>query len=317
MPSLDLPQLTHLHLLLNHWPIMGSFTGFGLLLVGYLWKSTDVKRVALVVFSVIGLLTLPTAITGNAAALRLMGRPGVSPELVRVHFGAAFLALAFMMMLGTTSWYALWLYRRESHLSTGVMNFIIVLSIIVMGLMTVAGNTGGDIMHPETRVGAPGTSVIGELGARITAADSGFILSKGLHWGISETTHFLGMALLWGVVIVVDLRMLGMMEGISFESMHRLLPWGVFGYALMVLTGFWFYFSSPQQYAENWGFQYKMLFLVIIGFNFLYFTMFDEPWELKAGDRAPLFTKFVAASALCLLLGVMVFGRLLPWLGSE
>jgi hypothetical protein len=85
----------------------------------------------------------------------------------------------------------------------------------------------------------------------------------------------------------------------------------------MVLTGFWFYFSSPQQYAENWGFQWKMLGLVILGFNFLYFTITDEPWSLKAGDEASALTKFVAVSAVGLLLAVMVFGRLLPWLGSE
>jgi uncharacterized membrane protein len=317
MPSLDLPQLTHLHLLLNHWPILGSFMGFGLLVMGYLWKSDDVKRVALVAFSVIGLLSIPTALTGNAAALRMAARPGVSAALVRIHFGAAFVALAFMFMLGTASWYGLWLYRRESKLSAGVMNLVVILSIVVMGLMTVAGNTGGDIMHPETRFGDPAPSVIGQIGARITEADSGFILAKGLHWGISETTHFLGMALFWGVVIVVDLRMLGVLKGISFKAMHRLLPWGLFGYSLMVLTGFWFYFSSPQQYAENWGFQYKMLGLVILGFNFLYFTMFDEPWSLKAGDEASGFAKFVAVSAIGLLLCVMVFGRLLPWLGSE
>lgn len=320
MPSLDLPQLAHLHLLLNHWPIMGTIMGFGLLVVAALWKSDDVKRAALVVFSVVGLLTLPTYLSGNAAALRIADRPGLSVALIETHQGAAFIALIFMVILGTVAWYGLWLYRRESRLSNGNLKLVWILAILTIGFMTVAGNTGGDITHGEIRAagaGGPAPSAIGSLGAKIIAINSGFILSKGTHWGISETTHFLGMALLWGVVIIVDLRMLGLMKGIPFQSMHRLLPYGVFGYALMVATGFWFYISSPQQYAENWGFQYKMLFLVIVGFNFLYFTMFDEPWELKAGDDASTLTKLIAVSAIGLMLGVMVFGRLLPWLGSE
>jgi len=85
----------------------------------------------------------------------------------------------------------------------------------------------------------------------------------------------------------------------------------------MVATGFWFYISNPIQYAENAGFQFKMLLLVLAGLNFLYPTTFDEPWALNENDDAPSQTKFVAASAICLMIGVMVLGRLLLYLGSE
>ena len=60
-------DLTHIHLLLNHFPTVGTIIGLGLLLVALIGKSNDLKRAALVVFLGIGLITIATYVTGNAA----------------------------------------------------------------------------------------------------------------------------------------------------------------------------------------------------------------------------------------------------------
>jgi hypothetical protein len=58
----------------------------------------------------------------------------------------------------------------------------------------------------------------------------------------------------------------------------------------------------------------KMALIVIGGVAVLYFTMFDKPWELKPGDRAPLTAKVVAAVTVLSWSGVIMYGRLLPYL---
>ena len=55
-------------------------------------------------------------------------------------------------------------------------------------------------------------------------------------WPALETLHFIGLTLLIGVVLLIDLRMLGVMKNVCFPSLHRLLPWALLG-RLPVLCG--------------------------------------------------------------------------------
>ena len=65
----------HLHLLLNHFPIIGTMVGAGLLLTSFLVKSEDVWRSSLVVFVVMALLTIPTFMTGVGAQEKMVADP--------------------------------------------------------------------------------------------------------------------------------------------------------------------------------------------------------------------------------------------------
>ena len=51
---------------------------------------------------------------------------------------------------------------------------------------------------------------------------------------LCETFHFFGIVLLIGGVGLFDLRILGMAKGLPLAAVRRLLPWGVFGFALCV-----------------------------------------------------------------------------------
>jgi hypothetical protein len=55
---------------------------------------------------------------------------------------------------------------------------------------------------------------------------------------------------------------------------------------------------------------------MIAAFAMIYFTSFDGPWKLKAGDDAPLVTKAMALLILGCWGGVIIFGRLLPYYGG-
>jgi hypothetical protein len=77
-----------------------------------------------------------------------------------------------------------------------------------------------------------------------------------------------------------------------------------------------YFIATPDQYTKNVSFYWKIALMMLAGVNAIYFTVFDEPWALRAGDDAPLKTKVLAASAIFLWVGVMFFGLMLPFLGN-
>ena len=69
----------HLHLLLNHFPIIGSFVGLGLFLVSFFGKNEDLRRASYIIFAGIALITIPAFMSGfaaqtNAQRARRVGR---------------------------------------------------------------------------------------------------------------------------------------------------------------------------------------------------------------------------------------------------
>ena len=81
-----------------------------------------------------------------------------------------------------------------------------------------------------------------------------------------ETVHFLGMALLFGPVLLAALRVLGVARTVPYSAFHRLLPLGVFGFVLNVVTGVVFFVADSGRYsAMTYGFFPKMALIVVGG----------------------------------------------------
>ena len=68
---------THLHLLLNHVPVLGTAFGLGLLVFGMGRKSQELKKTALGVFVIVALLAVPAYLTGEPAEDGVQGLPGI------------------------------------------------------------------------------------------------------------------------------------------------------------------------------------------------------------------------------------------------
>src|SRR5580698_9952611 len=105
-------DLTHIHLLLNHFPTIGTIIGGGLFLLALITKSDDLKRASLVVLLGIALLAIPTYMSGNGAQEGIKSMPGVSKSLIAAHEGAALVAMVFMLATGAFAWLGLWQFRR-------------------------------------------------------------------------------------------------------------------------------------------------------------------------------------------------------------
>lgn len=305
-------DLAHIHLLLNHLPTIGSIIGGGLFLLALVTKSDDLKRASLVVLLGIALIAIPTYLSGNGAEDAIKAMPGVSKEVIEAHEGAALVALAFLEMTGAFAWLGLWQFRRLARVPNWNLAVILVLTVASFGLMARASNIGGEIRHAEILAGqgiaAPGDALARTLGSFITAHQ--------WVWATCETLHFIGLTLLLGVVFLVDLRVLGIMRGVSFASLHRLLPWAALGFGVNVITGMLFFVGIPGQYIHNKSFYWKVAMVLLAGLNAVYFTVLEEPWELGPGEDAPFTAKFAAVSAMLLWVGVMYCGSMLPFLGN-
>ena len=137
-------------------------------------------------------------------------------------------------------------------------------------------------------------------------------------WPTCESLHFIGMALLIGVVGALDLRMLGIAKNVSFEPLHRLLPWGIAGFVINLVTGALFFAGDPFQYVNNVAFYLKLIFIALAGINVLvfYYGPFEKIKTLGPGQDAPGSAKLIAATSLFLWFGVMFWGRMLPFIGN-
>src|SRR5262245_23175049 len=138
-------------------------------------------------------------------------------------------------------------------------------------------------------------------------------------WPASETLHFVGLCMLVGVIGVMDLRLMGRLKGIPIGSLERLVPWAIAGFAINVVTGVLFYIGAPGQYYGNNMFWAKMAFMALAGINVLVFKLSGISRavdKLPPDADTPLSAKLIGATSLFLWMGVIFFGRMLPFLGG-
>jgi len=304
-------NLAHLHLLLNHVPTVGFGFGIALCVASLVRGSEDLKRASLVVFFAVALAAIPAYLTGNAAHFVLQDRPEVSQDVIAAHQNAAMLAFIPMEITGLLAWGVLWRFRR-SHLAA-----VLALSIATFALMARAATIGGQIRHPE--IVAAGASADAPAWPQPAAAGAALVLENPWVWPICEVFHFVGLCMLFGAVLLVNLRMLGLIEGVALAAMNRLLPWAVAGLAINIVTGFLFFLASPDQYTQNDAFAWKIGLVSLGGFSLLYPTMFDQEAAAPSADvlNAGATRKAVAAASIGIWIAVIFLGRFLPYIGSE
>jgi hypothetical protein len=134
-------------------------------------------------------------------------------------------------------------------------------------------------------------------------------------WPVSEIIHFTGLCMIMASVGMFDLRLLGVGRGIPFAALHRLVPIGVAGFVMCVITGFLFVMTAPGQYLYNPAFQTKMLLMGVAGANMVLFYATTSA-ALKATppyDLPLTRARLIAFVSLGCWLGVIACGRLITF----
>ena len=318
LPMLDmLSNPAHVHLWLNHVPTVGFGAALVLFIVARLRRHDVLIQTGLVMFFVVAAVAIATYLSGNAAEPLLQDRPGISSRAIRAHEDAALLAFVCMEITGFLAWLALWQWRRAPKLAGWHLPVVLLAAIVTFGLMARAADLGGEIHHPEIAAPASAAQSASEEGAAGTAQSIGlFVSGRPWVWPTAETIHFIGLSMLFTVVLVVDLRLLGMAKRVSYRAVYQLLPIGMLGFGLNLVTGLAFFLGATPQYIHNKTFYWKIVFVVLGAINLLYFMLDDDVWAVGPGDDAPVASKIAAASALFLWVAVLFCGHMLPFIGN-
>jgi len=146
----------HLHLLLNHVPVIGTVLGVLLLAVAVARRSDELGRIALWLFALLAGTSVLVFLTGEPAEELVEKLPGFSEALTERHEEAALVATVVVGLVGLFSLAVLAIFRKRP-LARWATPVALVLSLGGGGAMGYAANLGGQIRHTEIRAASSAT----------------------------------------------------------------------------------------------------------------------------------------------------------------
>jgi hypothetical protein len=142
------------------------------------------------------------------------------------------------------------------------------------------------------------------------------IKTSGYLFPLIESLHVIGLTLVFGTIVIIDLRLLGIAS--SRRPFRKIasdvLKWTWAAFALSVVTGSLMFITNAASYYHNPFFRIKMLLLALSGLNMVIFELTTgrsvQVWEKNSA--APFPGRAAAACSLVLWIGVIFCGR---WIG--
>lgn len=155
-------DLAHLHLILNHVPVIGLVIGFFVLAWGVLRKYDDVGNIGLVTLFVTSLVAIPVYLTGEPAEDIVENLPGVSEQVIELHEDAAMYSLVLCIVVGVLALVALAARRFMSDAIAMIATFaVLVFTLLAGASIAYTANLGGQVRHTEIRQSQSGTTNTG------------------------------------------------------------------------------------------------------------------------------------------------------------
>jgi hypothetical protein len=141
----------HVHLMINHFPVVGVFGAGALLVYSLARKSEEIKRVSFGLFVLLALITLAVFFTGQAAQDTVKKLPGVTEASIDRHEEMAEYALVFIETLGLAALAGLLFLRATGAVPKWIVVIVLLLSLVAAAVVGVTANLGGRIRHTEIR----------------------------------------------------------------------------------------------------------------------------------------------------------------------
>jgi hypothetical protein len=139
-------------------------------------------------------------------------------------------------------------------------------------------------------------------------------IRNSLYWfPLLESVHVMALAVLFGTIAVVDLRILGLASrGRSFHQVASdAIKWTWIGFVVVAITGALMFITNARVYADNGFFRAKLILLALAGMNMCYFefTAGRQSHRWDAEPSGPLGAKVAATLSLLLWISVIAMGR--------
>ena len=149
---------THIHLMLNHVPVLGTVFGLLLLAAALLRKTQELLKTSLIVFAVCAAFAVPVYLTGEPAEHLVEGLPGITEAISEEHEEAAQSAFIAVLVLGVAALATLAIFRGPRLVPRWFGGALLVAALVACGLMLRTANLGGKVRHTEIRNYAPATN---------------------------------------------------------------------------------------------------------------------------------------------------------------
>lgn len=146
-------------------------------------------------------------------------------------------------------------------------------------------------------------------------AFSAFIMTSPWFFPMLEMLHFLGLSLLFGSLLVVDLRVAGIARNVPIIRVESYIRFALIGFAINLTTGLIFIIGDSDRYLINVAFWTKMCVILVAGLNTAYFVRRVKP-QIEMGRDVGELTpdaRFVAIASLVLWTAVIILGRFMPY----
>lgn len=149
----------HLHLVVNHFPIIGTILGLGILITGIILKNNTVKITAYVLFIVAAIFAAFSMATGEGAEELVEDMPSIGKQIIHEHEEMAEKLAIILYVLGAVSLAGLFLNYKK-HTKAQLISYIaLIIAIAGVFFAQQTGTTGGEIRHTEIRANAVSTMV--------------------------------------------------------------------------------------------------------------------------------------------------------------
>ena len=130
---------------------------------------------------------------------------------------------------------------------------------------------------------------------------------------IVESLHVMAIAVVFGSILIVDLRLLGLADARRpFARLSaELLPWTWSAFTVAVITGALMFSANAVTYFGNTAFRLKLVALAAAGINMAVFEYITLR-RMGADAITPLAGRLAGAASILIWISVIVLGR---WIG--
>lgn len=137
-------------------------------------------------------------------------------------------------------------------------------------------------------------------------------------WGypIMLGCHVIGLAIVVGIFLMRDLRLLGFFQGISYASLDSLRNLGWTGFVINAVSGCFLFSSQATIFIESTPFLLKisMIFLAAICAAVIQNKLRDEAPQWDSSGSVAGSVRIIAMASSALWIGAIVSGRLVAYL---
>jgi uncharacterized membrane protein len=144
----------HWHLVVNHFPIIGTIFGLGILIAGLVLKNKTSINTAYLLFIVAAFFALASMTTGEGAEEMVEDMPTVGKQIIHEHEEMAEKLALVLYVLGAFSLIGLILNIKKHSKAMLVTYLVLIISLVAVFLGKETGTTGGEVRHTEIRANA-------------------------------------------------------------------------------------------------------------------------------------------------------------------